>query len=77
MLKSMLTGVLVVMLAVAMVATPTAQVRDQRTPVPPDKPATKGVIGGVVLSADSGRPVRRARVRVCRFIVVALELFPG
>ena len=48
-------------LALAMVSVAAAQARDPRAPAPLDKPAGKGVISGVVVTTDSGRPVRRAR----------------
>ena len=50
-------------LATAIASAASAQVRDQRPPVL-DKPAGKGVISGVVVTADSGRPVPRARVAI-------------
>ena len=50
-------------LALAIASTAAAQVRDPRAPAP-DKPAGKGIISGVVVTTDSARPVRRARVAI-------------
>ena len=60
MFRSVILGVVAAAVASAALV---AQVRDTRAAAPPvQQPGAKGVIAGVVVAVDSGRPVRRARV---------------